>query len=463
MRKRLMIISKRCMVAIMSAAFIMSSITVSMAFPVGVYAEEYTFETSNQIHKDPDNHEITFILQGESLKEVIQDYPVLSNYGFIEVNNGTVETNQGEININNGTAGNDYDGTVVNNYAIVHQSGGTITNQYAGTVDGYGGTITNFFGGTINGSGVTVTNNFSTQQITGANQFYSVNFIAPEVEDGTVSYGTGFTAKNDNEYVQVTGTNAQAGVITISPVAGKEITGNEVTEQAGSDDESEATFVYSLTKQDDGSFLLTITPNGNITSIGLETFGLAIRQAIEEHNNVTISQVTVNNSDDSNNNDGDQSEQSGNVTPVIKNTTQRMFDGKNIYLNNGVYEMYYRYQSNMTWDEFNLLCSTDSNIPKNCYFAIEGRLYVLHIPAIDTGSETYKSCLDELKNRPNGLEGPAEIANIFKNLGITCTDMTANQPEAKETRIATTTAVVQPVYSGPPAPYVPIHDGGGID
>ena len=283
MRKRLMNISKRCMVAIMSASFIMSSITVSMAFPVGVYAEDYTFETSNQIHKDPENHDYTFIEYGESLKEVIQDYPVSSNNGFIEVNNGEVGSNNEEININNGTAGNDYDGTIVNNYAIVHQSGGTITNQYAGTVDGYGGTITNFFDGTIaDGSNIAVTNNYSDQVIDATNNYSAVNFIAPE--GGTVEYSTSFTtAKPDGatdvHYVNVTDRNG-SGTITIKP----DERGYEVTREAGDVENATMTgegdsytFNYSLTKSGNNYILNISNYSGKSCELDAEMFALVIQ------------------------------------------------------------------------------------------------------------------------------------------------------------------------------------------
>lgn len=271
------------MVAIMSASFIMSSVTVSMAFPVGVYAEEYTFETSNQIHKDPDNHDYTFIEYGESLKEVIQDYPVISNNGFIEVNNGTVESNNEEININNGTAGNSYAGTIVNNYAIVHQSGGTITNQYAGTVDGYGGTITNFFDGTIaDGSNIEVTNNYSDQVIDATNNYSAVNFLAPE--GGTVEYSSSFTtAKPDGvtdvHYVDVTN-DIGSGTITIKP----EERGYEVTREAGdvenatmTGEGNSYTFNYSLKKSGNNYILNISNYSGKSCELDAEMFALVIQ------------------------------------------------------------------------------------------------------------------------------------------------------------------------------------------
>jgi len=293
MRKRLMNISKRCMVAIMSASFIMSSVTVSMAFPVGVYAEEYT---SNQIHKDPIEHSWTFIEYGESLKEVIQDYPVSSNNGFIEVNNGTVESNNEEINTNNNRVESN-GATIVNNYAIVHQSGGTITNQYAGTVDGNGaitnffngtvdgnGTITNFFNGTIaDESNIDVTNNYSDQDIaTATNNYSAVNFLAPE--GGTVAYSGSFTtAKPDGvtdvHYVNVTNDNG-SGTITIKP----DESGYEVTREAGdvenatmTGEEDSYTFNYSLTKSGNNYILNISNYSGKSCELDAEMFALVIQ------------------------------------------------------------------------------------------------------------------------------------------------------------------------------------------
>ncbi len=162
MRKRLMNISKRCMVAIMSAAFIMSSVTVSMVFPVGVYAEVV-----------PDNPENTtlYVLNSNSTmdtnKGTIQDMvgysslnknegtvnnmcadaqirTNLGNVGYMDgsskiiTNNGTVdtmyglpiiETNNGTVKTNNATVTNSDTGKVENNYWVVSGSG-TITNCY---------------------------------------------------------------------------------------------------------------------------------------------------------------------------------------------------------------------------------------------------------------------------------------------------------------------------------------------
>ena len=411
MRKRLMNISKRCMVAIMSAAFIMSSVTVSMAFPVGVYAEDNS-ESNVTIDSAIDTNTGAGVTVSESGSVGTNSGSIIENYGTVEENVNDVISNKGTVTTNIGDIAKNY-GTVSHNRGIIIRS--------------FDGTVTNEEGGSIR------------------DQYYSVTLSNDS--NITAEYGAGFTVPivvdtqgNRKQFIQVTEDtlprgDAASGQITISPKENYKITGRDTEEVTQS---SDSTFYYEL-REDGGKYYLTIINPTKALTIDPTTLGLVISR-IQNEENVSIANVIVEDlvyTYDSSN-DGDQSEPSGNVTPVIKNTTQRMFDGKNIYLNNSVYEMYYRYQSNMTWDEFDLLCSTDNDIPKNCYFTIGGRLYVLNIPAIDTGSETYKSCLDELKKRPNGLEGPAEIANIFKNLGITCTDMTANQPEAKETRIAST-------------------------
>ncbi len=407
MRKRLMNISKRCMVAIMSAAFVMSSVTVSMAFSVGVYALDNE-DNNVTIDSAIDTNNGTGVTVAEAGSVQTNEEEIKLNYGTVEANMHVVLTNQGTVTTNIGSIEQNY-GTVSHNQGYIFQDfDGTVTNEGEGYI---------------------------------SNQYYSVTLTNDS--NITAEYGGGFTEPilvdnqgNRKQFIQVKRDrqdlgDAASGQITISPKENYKLTGNDTEGVTTS-------FSYQL-REDGGKYYLTIINPTQALTIDPTTLGLVISR-IQNKENVSIANVTVEDlvyTYDSTN-DGDQSEPSGNVTPVIKNTTERMLAGKNTYLHNGVYEMYYRYQSNMTWDEFNLLCSTDSNIKKNCYFTIGGRLYVLHIPAIDTESETYKSCLDELKNRPNGLEGPAEIANIFKNLGITCTDMTANQSEAKETRIAST-------------------------
>jgi len=330
----------------------------------------------------------------------------MSGYAKIDINNGNVSEMREQATVTNTSTGK-----VENNYANVNGEG-TVTNCYGGQVSGTV-KIENYFNGTIQGNGVTVTNNFSTQQIGSTNQFYSVDFTAPEAEDGTRSYGKGFITKNYNEYVQVTGTNAQPGVITISPASGKKITGNERSGSTNS-------FEYSLIKQSDGSFILKITPKGNVTGIGLETFGLAICQAIEEQNNVTIAQVTVNSGDDSNNNDGNSNGDVGAPSQEQSVETTLLNLIRNSKQTAGKETVIIDFKTN-TWISPRImqgLLEINGNT-KDCYFTLEGIRYVLHIPATNMiNAEKRAAAFEALKNEEGGGAGFKRIAQLFSECGV---------------------------------------------
>lgn len=276
------------MVAIMSASFIMSSVTVSMAFPVGVYAEGYTYETSAEIEPQEDDDK-RILHEGETLKEVVENYNVFYSSGVINENNGTVGENLNQINTNNNSVTYN-EATIVNNFGEVYNCPnrsdaslkGTITNQYAGTVYG-DGTITNFFNGTIaDGSTIAVTNNYSDQNIAATNNYSAVNFITPE--GGTVEYSTSFTtAKKDGttdvHYVDVTNNNG-SGTITIKP----QERGYEVTREAGDVENAimtgegdSYTFNYSLTKSGNNYILNISNYSGKSCELDAEMFALVIQ------------------------------------------------------------------------------------------------------------------------------------------------------------------------------------------
>ena len=288
MRKRLMNISKRCMVAIMSASFIMSSVTVSMAFPVGVYAEDNTHFCDKLDHNIENNtSEINNVIAGVQVEN--NNGSILLNEGIVVNNNenhfaselrnnvGTVVNNNAKIEMNNGTVTNNY-GTIDNS-----SQAGVVVNQYEGSVAGLG-SVTNYFGGDLGGN-ITVTNNYSDQVIDATNDYSAVNFIAPE--GGTVAYSGSFTtAKPDGttdvHYVDVTNNNG-SGTITIKP----QERGYEVTREAGDVEnatmtgEGESyTFNYSLKKSGNNYVLNISNYLGKSSNLDADMFALAI-QAIK--------------------------------------------------------------------------------------------------------------------------------------------------------------------------------------
>ncbi len=277
------------MVAIMSASFIMSSVTVSMAFPVGVYAVD-NYDNIDVLNYDLETNEgqINYVSNGVHVENNIGNIgralagsQVENNTGDMGYNYGTVENNSGSGRI----LWND--STVTNNYATINNtSDGVVVNQYDGTVEGYGA-ITNFFDGTIaDGSTIAVTNNYSDQDIaTATNNYSAVNFIAPE--GGTVTYSGSFTtAKPDGatdvHYVNVTNDNG-SGTITIKP----DESGYEVTREAGdvenatkTGEGNSYTFNYSLTKSGNNYILNISNYSGKSSNLNAEMFALAI-QAIK--------------------------------------------------------------------------------------------------------------------------------------------------------------------------------------
>ena len=78
-------ITKRCVVALMSATLVMSSVAAPVVLPVGVYAKE--------IEDNPEGATVDEIASGDTMNE---------NDGHITTNNGTVATNCGCVNTNNG-------------------------------------------------------------------------------------------------------------------------------------------------------------------------------------------------------------------------------------------------------------------------------------------------------------------------------------------------------------------------
>ena len=199
MRKRLMNISKRCMVAIMSAAFVMSSVTVSMAIPVGVYALDNNVDNNAYIDSAIDTNTGTGV-------NVLDTGSVQTNSGGIHDNNGTVVNNTGVIENNFGT--------VTNNYGMIESNiSGNIMNQYDGTViNGYG-TITNYFGGDISAPSQFgpsyVTNNFAdittdtpAAAVNAANQYLSVTLT--DMDGANATYNAAqFTEAYNKQYLKV--------------------------------------------------------------------------------------------------------------------------------------------------------------------------------------------------------------------------------------------------------------------
>ncbi len=65
----------------------------------------------------------------------------------------------------------------------------------------------------------------------------------------------------------------------------------------------------------------------------------------------------------------------------------------------------------------------DSRVAKNCHFSYKGKRYNHHIGAVNTSSRLYAACFDLLSKEPDGLAGFLKMAEIFRLLGITVSEM----------------------------------------
>lgn len=126
-RKLFVRASKKCMVAIMSAMFVMTPVCASVVMPIGSYAELLA-----------DN------LAGETVYKIEEGDTMENNYGIVVENFGTIENNMGEVRENAGTVNDNWGevknaddlskpNLVVNNHTPGNVIGGNVTNNY-GTV-----------------------------------------------------------------------------------------------------------------------------------------------------------------------------------------------------------------------------------------------------------------------------------------------------------------------------------------
>ena len=232
--RKLKNVSKKCMIAILTAAMIMSTVTTAIAVPVTVYAET-TFTTPNGTIGEGesfDTNNARNVTNNGTVGENISNASISDNNGRVEYNNGTIETNDGTvdnnmagtINTNNGTVTENFSTITDNNYRIsrnhargrivrnnenatisnnlgsatVETNGGTIRNN-DGTVGANNGTnngiVENNNGVVINGQTGVVTTNKSGGTVSGNGN------VGTNMAGGTVS-GTGTITDN---YGNVTG------------------------------------------------------------------------------------------------------------------------------------------------------------------------------------------------------------------------------------------------------------------
>ncbi len=159
-------ISKRCMVCIMSAMMMMSSVTGTMISSIGVYAQDYA--TIGQMTADENGKynltsEDTLILNNGTIHE--NNGTIVENAlnATVEINNNIIEKNEGTVVTNAvgatvGTENDEVSGTVVNNYGTAEMS--SVEKNYGTAVDS--SVIENFKSGTVTGESVVGTNHGGT-------------------------------------------------------------------------------------------------------------------------------------------------------------------------------------------------------------------------------------------------------------------------------------------------------------
>ena len=427
------------MVTIMSAAMLMSSLTVSMAFPVGVHAENY--DTSDRIIPDDDQQK--YVLEEDTLEEVIDNDTIHINGGVIDINNGTVESNANQILTNNGAV-NYNEGNVADNYGTVEQVGGTVENQYDGTVSG-SGTVTNHLGGLVAATeedGITIENYYSgdllvsedvpivinnsygdedayieNENITVINQYHSVDITSTTgAEFAHVAFEP--DPLKNNVYTQTikNGTPVDIqGTITVKADSNYEI--KVLNSDMGGETDN---IGYALIANDDGSYTVRLSfLNKNVT-LTPNDLGLLIQMIQNQPVNPAPPSepaAIVDNNSSSSATGG--SNNTFNATKyLLEKANANSAGNKELVLD------YSNYQNNLSSDDIRMICNV-GGAAKTCLFSINGEKYILHIPPIDTSSEAYIKGLAVLELQSGGVAGPEKIAELFESLGVTCTKVAA--------------------------------------
>ena len=464
-------ISKKVMIAILSASMTMTPAVGAMMVPMTVCAETIDDNPSGQTI-DVNSGQVMNTNSGTVVNnygEIANNmYTIYFNCGLVDENNGTVEsnsqtgevtTNDGDVRTNEGTVAiNKINSYVRNNSGEVNTNKGEVTNNYGTVTNSDSGFVVNNYGGTVTGGVV-------------QNQFYLVNFIAPE--NGTVHYEDDFTYSNTNYYIQTFGETidneapTQMGTITVTPSTNYEITGDEVQNQNGHDTVSDNTFTYSVAK-DGTAYVITIaSPTGNISSIGMDTFNLLIRAIVPDDpdddngsENTNTPTVILNDDgtatvvvEDSNRNSSEQAIAPAYTAKQITETAVKIIQGKLLNYHRGhssstVFEIDLGNDPNLNGDMVKALSFGGRHI--KCDFTHDGMNFTLLVPPFDVNSAEFKACLDLLSAEPSGFAGPIRLAQIFAPCGFeiiqpSTSDKTISAYEAKVPALTATSSVAEDV------------------
>ena len=470
-------ISKKVMIAILSASMTMTPAVGAMMAPITVCAETIENNPSGQTINVDSGQEmnINYGTVENNAGEIadnrrtifINDGSVVVNTGLVRDNSetGVINTNDGDVIINEGTVEiSNSDSTVRTNTngGEVKNNSGTVTNNYGTVTNSDSGVVVNNYGGTVTGGEV-------------QNQFYLVNFVAPE--NGTVHYEDDFTYSNTNYYIKTIGETidneapTQMGTITVTPSTNYEITGDEVQNQNGQDGGSSSTFTYSVAK-DGTAYVITIaSPTGNISSIGMDTFNLLIRAIVsddpdDDNGSENTNTPTVILNDDGTatvvveNSNRNSSEQA--IAPAY--TVEQITEMKSRDIFRKL-EDCHRANSSATLFEIDLgndPCLNGSLVTAlsfgsryiACDFTHKGKSYILFVPPFDANSAEFRQCLTALSNERMGAAGPMRLAQLFAPCGFAVIDSSTSDKtigdligayEAKVAALTATSSVAEDV------------------
>ena len=437
------------------------------AFGISVNVLAATYETSDAHYAATGSDDIA---SGDTVTTVITTASIDTNEGTVVVNYGTINNNgelgnnglpngTGNVSTNNGIIEHNYHNVVSNSSAgrindnygsVTEENFGVITNNY-NTVSANRNKIENNFGTVsanitssvsysavvVNNYGGTVTNivdpNHTENIATVTNQFYSVEVTG--LDNASADYGTGFTEKvvdlqgNTKQFVQVTSNQTAienaSGTVTITANENYEISGDNVETANG------VGFSYSVTRQENGSYVVVVSALTQNVTVSAETLGLVIR-AIEnnvnnEDNvgvpNVVVQvdnsiRVTADSTSDIRSNDNTAS------VSEFKNADQGVITLGDLIamlsqldLSSGTADLNFGTKTNMSGDVMDYLCK-NAKTTINCRFTHNGSEWTLIIPKIDTDSEEYKACMASLALEPGGTAGFIKIQQLFAPVGV---------------------------------------------
>ena len=389
---------KRCLAALV-AAILVGGVTV--AVPSLIYAQDYLY--SDDIGDAPrnigHNDEVGTVTataplnenDGGDISTVDDGASVTYNYGLISDNFGTVSYNFGQIQYNCGTVINNYSETGILSNHDRHdlERIGTVVNQYYNV----------FFSGLGNNVTTTYDNNFT------------------QVDKNELGYRIRSLQVTEN------GTPIEniSGTITIAPSENYTISGEDSTNPAN----SKAT--YTCVRQENGSYVITITGLTGDVTISRAQLGLTINQIIEqnaEENEENVPNVVIRidpsiqiTEDESSNSRLIESAPAASNVITAAQISAMIESALAANPDTTVLDIDLGNDPSLTADSLIALCEKN-NVAKRCHFTHNGMKFVLFVPVVDPTSATYQQCKVLLDAEPDKQAGPIRLSQLFAPVGF---------------------------------------------